>query len=328
MEKQVPVALFSAFASVPASPTFSSRMSPPKPTSTADRLASGARIALFGVAVNTVLATVKISAGMIGHSYALIADGIESTLDIFSSLLIWGGLMLAARPPDATHPYGHGKAEPIASVGVALIVMAAAVALAAESIHEILTPHHAPAWWTLVILVAVVIVKELLFRRVLKVSEHIESSAVKTDAWHHRSDAITSGAAFIGISVALIGGPGYEPADDWAALIACLLIGWNGWTLLLPAVNETMDVAPPEPIISAIREIAAGVAHVERIDKCTVRKMGLDFFVDLHIEVDGDLTVRQGHEIAHQVRDAIRSANPAIVDVLIHIEPAGEGEGD
>ena len=298
------------------------------PLSTASRLASGARIALMGVGVNTVLAAVKISAGWAGHSYALLADGIESTLDIFSSLVIWGGLMLAARPPDASHPYGHGKAEPIAAIGVSLTVLVAALALGVESIHEIVTPHHAPAWWTLLILVAVVVIKELLFRRVLKVSEHIESSAVKTDAWHHRSDAITSLAAFVGISVALIGGPGFEPADDWAALGACALIAWNGWTLLLPAINETMDVAPPETIVAAIRALAASVEHVERIDQCKVRKMGLDLFVDLHIEVDGDLTVRQGHEIDHRVRDKIREANPAIVDVLIHIEPVGEGAGD
>jgi len=283
---------------------------------------------MVGVGVNTILAAVKISAGLVGHSYALIADGLESTLDIISSLVIWGGLVVAARPPDATHPYGHGKAEPMAAIGVALTVLVAAVALGAQSIHEIVTPHHAPAWWTLLILVVVVIVKELLFRRVLKVSEHIESSAVKTDAWHHRSDAITSLAAFIGISVALIGGPGYEPADDWAALAACGLIAWNGWRLLLPAVNETMDVAPPDTVVSAIRQVAAGVEHVERIEQCKVRKMGLDLFVDLHIEVDGDISVRQGHEIAHRVRDAVRAGNPAIVDVLIHIEPSGEGAGD
>lgn len=285
-------------------------------------------MALLGVAVNTVLAVAKITAGLIGHSYALIADGLESTLDIFSSLVVYAGLMLAARPPDATHPYGHGKAEPMAAIAVALTVLFAAVALGWESIHEILTPHHAPAWWTLLVLIVIVPIKELLFRRVLKLSEHIESSAIKTDAWHHRADAMTSGAAFVGISIALIGGRGYEPADDWAALFACGLIAYNGWHLLLPALDEAMDTAPPAALVIAIRAVAASVPRVSSIEQCKVRKMGLDLFVDLHIEVNGDLTVRQGHEIAHAVRDALRLSNPAILDVLVHIEPEGEGAGD
>lgn len=297
---------------------------PSKPHSTtAGRLALGARVALVGVAANVVLAAAKITAGVVGHSYALIADGLESTLDIFSSLVIWGGLKLAARPPDASHPYGHGKAEPMAAIVVSLGVFVAAIALGVQSVHEILTPHSTPAWWTLLVLVAIMVIKELLFRRVLTVSEHIESSAVKTDAWHHRADAITSAAAFVGISIALIGGRGYEMADDVAALLACFIIAYNGWKLLMPALDEAMDVAPPDHLVLAIREVAGAVPLVHCVDQCKVRKMGLDLFVDIHIEVDGDLTVRQGHEIAHRVKDAIRASNRAIVDALVHIEPAG-----
>jgi cation diffusion facilitator family transporter len=293
-------------------------------STTAGRLALGARVALVGVAANIILAVAKITAGVLGNSYALIADGLESTLDIFSSLVIWGGLKLAARPADASHPYGHGKAEPMAAIVVALAVFAAAIALGVQSVHEILTPHSTPSWWTLLVLVGIMVIKELLFRRVLTINEHIDSSAVKTDAWHHRADAITSAAAFIGISIALIGGHGYEMADDVAALIACFIIAYNGWNLLRPALDEAMDVAPPEHLVAAIREVAGAVSFVHRVDQCKVRKMGLDLFVDIHIEVDGDLTVRKGHEIAHRVKDAIRASNPAIVDALVHIEPAGE----
>lgn len=283
-------------------------------------------MALLGVVVNTLLAGLKITAGVIGHSYALIADGIESTLDIFGSLVIWGGLHIAARPPDTSHPYGHGKAETIATIIVALSLLAAAIGIAVESIREIMTPHHAPAPFTLAVLVAVVFAKEVLFRRVIQLGEEISSSAVKADAWHHRSDAMTSAAAFIGILIALVGGPGYESADDWAALLACGLIGWNGIRLLVPALHEIMDIAPPKYLEDEVRAVAAAVPGVVAIDKCLLRKMGLDLFVDIHVEVDGELTVREGHHIAHRVKDALRAANPAIVDALVHIEPAGDSD--
>lgn len=282
---------------------------------------TGARLALIGVAVNFFLAAIKIFTGVVGNSYALIADGIESTLDIFGSLAIWFGLKVAAEPPDEMHPYGHGKAEPLASVAVALGVSAAAIGLAVESVREIITPHHSPAPFTLAVLVLVIVVKETLFRKVAAAAEQLGSGAVKTDAWHHRSDAITSAGAFIGISIAIIGGPGWEPADDWAALFTCGIIGFNGWRLLMPAVQEVMDTAPPKEVEDGVRAVAQGVPGVVNVEKCRLRKMGTEFYVDIHIGVDADLTVRAGHQIGHDVKDAIRAANPAMADVLVHIEP-------
>jgi cation diffusion facilitator family transporter len=297
----------------------------PAPETTANvsasNLQSGARIALLGMAINVVLAAVKITAGVLGNSYALIADGIESTLDIGGSAVIWGGLKFAARPPDATHPYGHGKAEPLAAVVVALGVIVAAVGLAAESVREILTPHHAPAPFTLVVLIAVVIVKELLYRSVVRIGRDVASTAMQTDAWHHRSDAFTSIAAFIGISIAVIGGPGWESADDYAALLACGLIAYNGYRLLSPALHEVMDTAPRGEMNDAIRSAAERVPGVLEVEKCLVRKMGLDFYVDLHVAVDGEISVRAGHDIAHEVKDAIRGTDRRIADVLVHVEP-------
>jgi len=281
----------------------------------------GARLALIGVAVNFLLALIKIITGLLGNCYALIADGIESTLDIFSSLIIWFGLKLAAEPPDDEHPYGHGKAEPLASVVVALFIMAAAVGLAVESIHEIITPHHTPATYTLAVLVGVIIIKETLFRKVSGAAEQLGSTAVKTDAWHHRADVFTSAGAFIGVSIAIIGGKGWEQADDWAALFTCSIIAFNGYKLLLPALHEVMDTAPPKELESSVRTIAAGVPGVAQVEKCRIRKMGLDYYVDIHIGVDADLTVRAGHEISHAVKDAIRTVKPEVVDVLVHIEP-------
>jgi cation diffusion facilitator family transporter len=291
-------------------------------------LQTGARIALLGLVINAVLAVAKIVAGVLGNAYVLIADGIESTLDIAGSVVIWGGLKVAARPPDETHPYGHGKAEPIAAAIVAAGVIAAAIGLAVQSTREIFIPHHAPAPFTLVVLIVVVIVKELLYRSVIRLGRDVESTAVQTDAWHHRSDALTSIAAFVGIAIALIGGEGWETADDYAALFACALIAYNGGRLLLPALHEIMDTAPRGEMSHLIKEAAAGVEGVCEVEKCLVRKMGLHFYVDLHVGVDGAISVRAGHDIAHEVKHAIQATDPRIADVLVHVEPTlGDAHG-
>ncbi|PYK25303.1 MAG: cation-efflux pump [Verrucomicrobia bacterium] len=283
---------------------------------------TGARVALLGLVINVALASVKIVAGVVGHAYVLIADGIESALDVGGSIVIWGGLTVAARPPDRTHPYGHGKAEPIAALVVALCVLVAAIGLAVESVREILTPHHGPAPFTLGILVVVIVIKEILFRYVNRIGEDLESTAVQTDAWHHRSDALTSAAAFIGISVALVGGEPWQSADDWAALFACAVIAANGIRLARPAFYEIMDTAPGGKIVRSIRAVASSVPGVVEVEKCHARKMGLDYYVDLHVGVDGNISVHQGHEIAHRVKSAIQQSNSRVADVLVHIEPA------
>ena len=282
---------------------------------------TGTRVALFGMIVNFIFATAKILGGFFGNAYVLIADGIESGMDVAGSFVIWGGLKVAARPPDATHPYGHGKAEPIAAIIVAVGVLAAAIGLAVQSMREIFLPHHAPAPYTLVILIVVVIVKETLFRYVNRIGRDVESTAVQTDAWHHRSDALTSAAAFIGISVALIGGKRWQSADDWAALFACAVIAANGIRLLRPAFYEIMDTAPRK-IVKSVCSVASSVPGVLEVEKCRARKMGLDFYVDLHVGVDGNMSVHEGHEIAHRVKSAIQQSDSRIADVLVHIEPA------
>ncbi len=296
--------------------------SPTHPHASTNNLQTGARVALFGMIVNLIFAAAKILGGLFGHAYVLIADGIESALDIAGSFVIWGGLKLAARPPDETHPYGHGKAEPIAAAVVAFGVLAAAAGLAIQSVREILTPHHGPAPFTLGILIVVIVVKEILFHYVNRIGRHVESTAVQTDAWHHRSDALTSAAAFIGISVALIGGSGWQSADDWAALFACAVIAANGIRLLRPAFYEIMDTAPRGEIVDLIRKAAASVPGVVEVEKSYVRKMGLSFYVDLHIGVNGNISVHEGHRIAHEVKRAIQERDARVADVLVHIEPA------
>ncbi len=238
------------------------------------------------MAANILLAAIKGIAGVVGNSYALVADAIESATDVASSLIVLGGLKISSLPPDEDHPYGHGKAEPLAAVAVSLTLTAAAVGIAIESVREILTPHHAPEPFTLIVLVLVVVTKETLFRRVFRVSEAIGSTAVRSDAWHHRSDALTSSAAFVGIVVSLVGGPGYESADDWAALAASGVIVFNALRILRPAIDEVMDASPPPSVEEAI-------------------------------------SVTDGHEIARAVKRSIIRAHPSVAEVLVHIEPTG-----
>ena len=284
--------------------------------------ARGRRSSLIGLVVNLFLAVGKIAAGITGHSQALIADGIESLGDVFGSVVVWHGLTIASRPPDRDHPYGHGKAEPIAAALVAVLLVAAAAVIAVESVHQIVAPHLAPAPFTLVVLLGVILVKEGLFRFVLRVGDDIGSRAVRTDAWHHRSDAITSAAAGIGITIALIGGPGWEAADDWAALFASAIIVSTGIRLLLPAVHELMDRTPGTEVLEETARIARSRPGVHRVEKVLMRKMGLYFVADMHVEVEPNMTVWESHEIAHDVKGAIRDRLPRVVEITIHIEPA------
>ena len=285
------------------------------------RLQRSLRATFLGLAANVALTVAKFLAGILGHSQALIADAVESLADIFSSIIVWRGLVVAETPPDEDHPYGHGKAEPLSAAIVSLMLLLAAVWIAFNALHELNAPRIAPSPWTLVILIIIIGVKESLFRFVLRESETVSSSAVETDAWHHRSDAITSAAAFLGISISLIGGKGYEAADNWAAVAAAAVIAWNGWRLLRPAFNELMDRSPDRELIEKIRTISKSIAGVDDIDKCHVRKMGYQFFVDIHVVVDPQMTVERSHRIGHDVKDKLRAEIPAVRDVLVHIEP-------
>lgn len=281
------------------------------------------RVTFLGLLVNAGLAAGKIAAGVIGHSQALVADGVESAADFVSSLIVWRGVTVAAAPADEQHPYGHGKAEPLAAAVVATVLIAAAVMIVIGAIRDIVTPHDTPAPFTLAVLVGVILVKELLFRIVQREGMELESSVVSADAWHHRSDAITSLFAFVGISIALVGGKGYETADDYAAMLAAGVIAFNGWRVLRPAMDELMDIAPSADFLENIRSIAARTDEVVRVEKCFVRKTGFEYLVDMHIEVHPQMTVHRAHDIAHQVKDEIRRQVPSVRDVLVHVEPAG-----
>jgi cation diffusion facilitator family transporter len=275
----------------------------------------------FSIASNVALAVLKGGAGIFGNSYALIADAIESTTDIFASFLVLLGLKYANRPADENHPYGHGRIEPLVTfIVVAFLVIAAGI-IAYESIQNIFIPHALPHPFTLVVLGAIILWKEIAFRVVLTKSKETHSSSLKADAWHHRSDAITSIAAFLGISIALFMGPGYESADDWAALLASGFILYNSYLIFRPALGEIMDEHFYDDLVREIRVEAVKVPGVLATEKCFIRKAGMKFHVDLHAIVDANLSVKQGHDIAHTLKDTLRNEIPQLGHVLIHIEP-------
>ena len=286
-----------------------------------DQLERGLRAARAGLLINIGLVVVKLVAGLAGRSYALIADAVESSLDVVSSLVVWGGLRITARPADEDYPYGYGKAEALATVIVALLLVGAAAAIAAAAIREIRTPHHMPAPFTLAVVPVVVVVKEVLFRRVLRIGHETGSSAVQADAWHHRSDAITSAAAFVGIAVALWGGPGWESADDWAALAAAVIIATNGVRLLGPTLDDLMDRRPTGPIVDQIDAAARGVPGVRATEKLRVRKLGTTYYVDIHVQADPQMSLVDAHNLSGKVKSAIHEAAPSVAGVLVHMEP-------
>jgi cation diffusion facilitator family transporter len=282
------------------------------------------RAASIGIAANLLLAVAKCSIGLIGHSFALVADGVESLFDVGSGIVVWLGLRMADKPPDQNHPYGHGKAEPLATLIVGLFLTAAATLIAFESIHQIRTPHESPRPYVLIVIAIVIVLKSFLGRHVRRVGQQTGSTAVKADAWHHLTDLLISVFAFIGVSVALIGGRGWESADDWAALFAVPFILYNAIMQTMPAVLELDDIAPDPEIETAVRKLASSVPGVLGTDKCYVRKMGFRYYVDLHLVVRGEWTVRRGHALSHDVESLIRSEIPAVAEVLIHIEPEEE----
>ena len=275
----------------------------------------------FSIIGNTSLAIIKGVSGYFGNSYALIADAIESTTDIFASFLVLFGIKYSNKPADKNHPYGHGRAEPLITFLVVGFLITSASFIAHESIIHIQTPHELPKTWTLFVLGAIIIWKEISFRLVLKKSKETNSSSLKADAWHHRSDAITSVAAFIGISIALILGKGYESADDWAALFASGFIVYNCYLIFRPALGEIMDEHLYDDLVVEIRKVALTVKGIKGTEKCFIRKAGMKYHVDLHAIVDATITVKEGHEIAHNLKDTLRKEILELGHVLIHIEP-------
>ncbi|MCC5846027.1 MAG: cation transporter [Verrucomicrobia bacterium] len=283
--------------------------------------AAGSRAALSTFCINLLLAAGKILGGLFGNSFALIADGFESLLDLFTTVIVWSGLKVAARPPDGNHPYGHGKAESLASLFVGLSLIAFAALLSLNALKAILEPTPPPEIWTLPLLVLIIGIKEFQYRRLKAVSLALHSTALESDALHQRSDAVTSVAALIGIALSRYGGAFFAGADAWAALIACAFIGYNAIGVLKKSFSEVMDASVPADILEQVRTIALHQEEVLGIHKCRIRKSGLGFWMDIQLLVNGNLTVREGHRIAHAVSDELKNSALPIQDVVVHVEP-------
>src|SRR5690554_5228497 len=279
------------------------------------------KTSVYSILLNLTMAVIKWIAGVFGNSYALIADAIESTADVFSSLLVLIGLKASTKPPDDNHPYGHGRVEVLSTFSVVGFLLISATVIAYESIQNIRTPHEAPKGFTLIVLAGIIIFKELSFQYVKRKSNETNSQSLLADAWHHRSDAITSVLALIGISIALIFGKGFESADDWAALFASFIIAYNAYRIFRPVWGEISDEQLYDDLTEEIRQIALKVPGVIDTEKCHVRKMGMVYYVDLHMIVKGDISVMEGHRIAHELKDEIQRQLPEVADVLVHTEP-------
>jgi cation diffusion facilitator family transporter len=280
----------------------------------------GLRISGIGLLINAGLGVVKLLGGLLGNSTALVADAIESLADVISSLVVLSGLQIARQPPDEDHPYGHGRAESLAALVVAVMLFGAGISVAVKAVAGTIDPGGLPAAFTLWILVGVILVKETMYQLTRRTARATGSSLVLTDAWHHRSDALTSVAAAVGIGIALWGGERYAAADDWAALVAAGAILFNAVRVLRPPLQDLMDREQPE-IVERVRRVAADVPGVAGVEKTLARKTGLRYLVDMHIEVDGEMPVWQAHRVGHDVKEAVRKAVPTVQDVLVHVEP-------
>lgn len=283
--------------------------------------ATPAAIALSGL-LNFIFALLKGAAAFLGNSNAMMADACESFSDVLTSFILWLGIKTSVKKADHDHPYGHGKAEPIASIAVSAFLFTISVLIAIQGFKRLKNPPLIPQGYTLLVLIFVILSKEISYRYLLKRGKNTGSIALLAEAWHNRSDALTSLIAFIGISIAISGGQKYVSADAIASIIASAIIAYNGWKIFIRGFNEIMDAAPPGELINSIKIIACHVENVKGVEKCMVRKMGMYYYVDMHLLVDGDITVRTGHSIAHNVKRAIRDAMPNIADVLVHIEPS------
>ncbi len=287
------------------------------------------RAALLGLVINLALGVVKLIAGIVGNAFALVADAVNSLGDVVTSLVVLFALRLARRPPDKEHPYGHTRAEAIAGSNVALLVGVSALLIGWEAVTRWNSEHTIPPGWTLWIAAANVVIKEGLYRYKLAVGKRTRSSALLANAWDHRSDALCSLAVLIGLGAVRWGGEGWLWADEAAALVVALAIVWSAGMLFRASAHELLDAQAERTIVGRIAQLALTAEGVHHVETLWVRKSGLEYFVDMHIEVDPRLTVREGHDIGHEVKDRIMREVELVRDVLVHLEPwEGEAQSD
>jgi len=279
------------------------------------------RAAALGLFANLVLGIVKLVGGLTGQSFALVSDAVNSLGDAVTSLAVLFALRVAQQPPDDEHPYGHTRAEAIAGSNIALLVIVSALLVGWGAVQRITVPHELPPVWTLWIAAGNVLIKEWLYRYKRAVGRRTKSSALMANAWDHRSDAFCSLAVLIGLGIVRWGGPGWIGADEVAALVVVVVIVWSGAKLFRSSSSELLDSQADEQFVREIRQAAESVPEVRAVETLWVRKSGLEYFADIHIEVDAQLTVADGHRIGHAVKDRLVAQFTNLRDVLVHLEP-------
>ncbi len=281
------------------------------------------RAAIWGLSVNMVLVVVKLGGGFLLRSSALIADAVNSIGDVTSSLAVRAALHIAEQEEDEDHPYGHTKAESIAGFGVSMLVMFSAGVLTIETVQRFSTQPRIPGVAAGVIAALCAVVKEIVYRYTTRVGKRLNSAALRATALDHRSDAWASAAIAVSLFAAPYLGDFGPYVDPLAALCVCALLIATSTKMLFGVATELMDQQADEETVAKVRDIAAEVDQVRDIEKLRVRKSGLEYFIEIHVQVDGHLTVEQGHRIGHEVKDRLLAKMPRVRDVHLHVEPWG-----
>lgn len=284
------------------------------------------RAAAWGITVSLGLGLAKLLGGLFGHSLALVSDAVHSLVDAAISAALLGALLVAQRPADNEHPYGHARFEAVAGSGVALLLILLALGIGREALSTIGGDRTLPESYTLAIALGGAFFQEFLYRYVRSVARETGSAALLATAWDYRLDALGSVAVVLGVGLARWGGPAWYWADHAAAVVVAFSVLWVGGTLLWGNIQDLMDRQADPALLDAVRGEALSVEGVKGVETLRVRKVGLEYLVDIHVEVDPEHTVRDGHAIAHAVKDRVIGQFVPIRDVLVHVEPSDATE--
>jgi len=285
-----------------------------------DRIRAARRIAALGIAASAALAIAKITVGLAAHSVAVVSDGIESTADVLTSGLVYIGLRVASKPADADHPYGHGRFELLMGLGVGIMLMLAGVEICWRSL-ESRGEQHVPALFALWPLAGSILIKAALATAKMRIGRRVVSVALVADAWNDSVDILSGFIAVIAVLLAALLPGGWAAADHWGGFGIGLIVLFLAVRTIRETTLQLMDTMPEPEQMNEIRAVALEVPGALGVDKCFARKTGLRYHVDLHLEVDPELTVWDSHEIAHAVKTHLLSRLEWVEDVLVHVEP-------
>jgi cation diffusion facilitator family transporter len=282
----------------------------------------GRRIAILSVAASGVLALANIASGLLAGSTAVVAAGLEFAGDVLASLIVFLGMVIASRPPDANHPYGHGRFEILAGLLVGLILVLGGCGIAFRALEKVSEVHAPPARGAVYPLIAAIVIKAVLATLKFRTGRGISSAALVADAWNDAVDILSAMVALIALALSVHNPAEFLAADHYGGFAVGVIVILTGFRVVRDASMELTDTMPSNAVLENIRRFALEVPGVEGVEKCFARKTGFKYHVDIHIEVDPSLTVATSHDIATDVRQHLRRRAPTVADVLVHIEPS------